>query len=430
MQYTSLAFQMVFTCNKCQGKFSEQGVFTFHVKTCNFSSSVVAKNRSSGANPPSISSHQKGQIVANGQHAMVPVASNAQGFEQTMTVFRKTYQVPQEVVPVETTKVETQNVDIMILIDQSGSMSGIRSQAVARHLSDFVLGNNVQMKDHINVLGFTTSVKELLPPTRKESISAGTLSNLGITDCDGGTRLWSAMEHCIQTRKTFIDAKKEKAKGGKRPYQPKPTILLVLTDGEDSSSNASLKEKLKHPGIPHFHVQLIHLGMASDATAMQSLSEGCGHINFLSIDPGSSKETTVKVIEDVFRTHFVKTVRHVRQQATVVCVEEVVTKVRSIEVSSHHPHSHHHHSHAHHSHHQGMMPNPVPNTRPLLTANSHSPLDYGSSSHLLKPSAPPSLSRAPYRGSNSAMPKECRVCHGIFSSLSEHLKQFPEHKSS
>eukprot|EP00026_Physarum_polycephalum_P006348 Phypoly_transcript_06390.p1 GENE.Phypoly_transcript_06390~~Phypoly_transcript_06390.p1 ORF type:complete len:235 (+),score=20.36 Phypoly_transcript_06390:698-1402(+) len=138
-----------------------------------------------------------------------------------------------------------------------------------------ILNNALRPSDSIAVYDFNDSVHLRVPQTKKKHmVSAKILCN---TQAEGSTRLYDAILHGMKVMGSNPNTHQE---------------LIVLTDGEDTGSIASfgeLKAALLQPGIPHFHLILVTVGIAGHHLEMlQKLCKPIGpaHCTLYSCEDG------------------------------------------------------------------------------------------------------------------------------------------------
>jgi uncharacterized protein YegL len=229
--------------------------------------------------------------------------------------------VMEQPVPATTIKTKAHDLDICALLDLSGSMSGSKAQAVQTHLEEFIFGPGscVMDADRVQIVGFDSNHRELQAPTKRSDMTVTALRGLGIAGLrgfGGGTRLWDAVKWCVDRRVAYVQSRRAKVPA----FEPKPFVLMVLTDGEDGGSAVSvavLQTLLAHPGFPHCHVHFVGLGAERSFEAMRMLSMGIEHVQFSVVTEGSAG-----VIQGIFRKHFAATVQRVRN---IVCQRVSVT---------------------------------------------------------------------------------------------------------
>lgn len=348
---------------------------------------------------------------------------SVQSMKKSVTV---TETVTMEPVAKKVTKEVSKSMDITFLLDMSGSMAGAPAAAMERQLINFIGSSTVHDDDTIQVIGFDDHTAELLPCTKKCNLNQGRISSLEIRNLEGfgtGTRLWDAIHACTEQRRLFVQGRRHKVHG----FTPKPYLMLVLSDGEDSASNDKLKSHLLHPGIPDFHVHLIGLGNQSFA-GMRRLSENCGHIQFNQVDVGAGSGVE-QAMEDIFRTKFVTSLENTRRVVmTTTRVEEMTmlnsagaTKsIRNVTNSMQQ---------------MGIAAPPppaAPSRNPFLAlggVTQHS-APRGAISNIPPQhyhARPPARVLGVVEASGGGT---CRVCHGQFPDLSRHLHEFPDHRKA
>jgi hypothetical protein len=158
----------------------------------------------------------------------------------------------------------------------------------------------------------------------------------------------------------------------------------------------SLLPKIKHPGVPNFHVQLVGFGSnSSDFVAMENLAKACNkHVKFAQTSDGA--------VATIFREHFKKVVNSVRQTVQITnYIEEVVID-------------------------NGKTMKTV--TKSVMTGDNPN-----SNSKSIQASASPTKQVADNKkAQKSVVPdkgKPCRSCGGLFVDIQKHLAEYPDHKN-
>lgn len=218
---------------------------------------------------------------------------------------------------VEETKTVVMSADICFLLDVSGSMAGSSAKAMANELEWFLFDSQLlDPMDTVQIFSFNSEVEEILKPTFRQNLSRENIDALRIREKgSGGTQLWQAMNAVFDARKAFVARKREKAmeKEHRLPQKQKGFVLLVLTDGESRGSPTEVMARLQHIGteIPQFHMHF--LGIKLDEQSVAALEQ------VKRVNPKRCDVTNVTcsghashAIKDSFRTHFTRTVHHVR----------------------------------------------------------------------------------------------------------------------
>ena len=215
-------------------------------------------------------------------------------------------------------KVE-QGVDVQLLVDVSGSMAGRPIQKVHEELLFLLFESKcVREGDFVSITAFNSGVETLLPWTRRSTLSPSMVKPLSAS---GGTELWHAVHHVIDSRKAFQAAKdKKRMEEKKMPQSKKPFVLLVLTDGASFESKAtaeSVKARLATIGVnhevAHFHMHVLGVGL--DGSAERTLRDVLG------ASPKKCQLTNIgggvhatDAISDGFRRVFTKVINTVTQR--------------------------------------------------------------------------------------------------------------------
>ena len=179
---------------------------------------------------------------------------------------------------------------------------------------DHFVHNVLQKNDFLNISVFNQTLTELLPYTNQSTLSTTAIPDLNIASrCGVGTHLWDSICEVVNQRAAFIQEKFSKGK------KPKPFIMLVLTDGEDSGSRTSLeatKERLRKPGSPDFHLHLVGIGLTQSAKrSLMGVAEGINHVEFTALESGDHH---VSAIHEGFR-RFATTIQVKRRVVIQEC---------------------------------------------------------------------------------------------------------------
>jgi uncharacterized protein YegL len=132
---------------------------------------------------------------------------------------------------------------VVILLDTSWSMYGEKLQAAKEGTSELL--KVLKENDRVMVITFNSEVKKLTPkPVAPSKVDLSTV------EASGGTNLYDAI--------LAVEFKKE---AKRRP------VLVVLTDGEDTSSKSAgpALARLSEPGVPHFQCVLLGVGLEAKA---------------------------------------------------------------------------------------------------------------------------------------------------------------------
>ncbi|NHK30649.1 MAG: tetratricopeptide repeat protein [Asgard group archaeon] len=119
---------------------------------------------------------------------------------------------------------------VLYILDYSGSMSGSRNRASIRGSLD-LFDTAIKDKDSVGIITFHTNSRIILPLTdvrRNRTKIQGTIK--GLTRPSGNTALWDAVADGIDQIQTAATVQR---------------WLVLLTDGEDNSSNRSARDIIR-----------------------------------------------------------------------------------------------------------------------------------------------------------------------------------------
>lgn len=160
---------------------------------------------------------------------------------------------------------EERALEVLFVIDVSGSMAGERISTVMQHIREIV--QHMNTNDMFGLAHFSnTCAVSVLPQKIATLTSARIDSEIGnlyhLAQSGQSTALYDAIQKGIQVLH--------------RPRRPSTAVeMIVLTDGEENASREAnftkLEQQLQHPGINNFHMILI----AVDNGHLQELQKLC-----------------------------------------------------------------------------------------------------------------------------------------------------------
>jgi len=223
----------------------------------------------------------------------------------TSTVTTTTYLEP----VVHEVKVERQY-DVTVVVDVSGSMAGGKLEAAkegVRQLFNEVL---VGQHDRMSVWIFGDQAEKILPMTNRKKVDIEDVLRRIKVPANARTSLFDAVD-------SAMDEMKASQLGG----VPHDLQLVVLTDGEDTTSTRvsleALAQRLEKPSLPEFHFVAIAVG----DEAKKNLTPLCKpkHCRLIQVDDGAAG--IKKAFGDC-----VKTIKEIRmRERTVVKKQQAVT---------------------------------------------------------------------------------------------------------
>lgn len=163
-------------------------------------------------------------------------------------------------------KAGTRTMCFACTVDVSYSMHGETAEAAAQGLEAIV--SVLRPTDLYGCSVFDSSVTRLHHPMPRRKVKLEK-DLAAVRKADGGsTALYDAIAHSIQALKVTAKGHRE-GKWGKADSEV-VYELLVVTDGADNSSSATLSElvQLVHkPGLPNFNLVLLGVGISGGAAA-------------------------------------------------------------------------------------------------------------------------------------------------------------------
>eukprot|EP00696_Hemimastix_kukwesjijk_P008968 gnl/Hemi2/21326_TR7086_c0_g1_i1.p1 gnl/Hemi2/21326_TR7086_c0_g1~~gnl/Hemi2/21326_TR7086_c0_g1_i1.p1 ORF type:complete len:401 (+),score=103.59 gnl/Hemi2/21326_TR7086_c0_g1_i1:138-1340(+) len=174
---------------------------------------------------------------------------------------------------------------VTMVLDVSGSMAGIKLTQAKAGIRE--LHRLMRPKDTFLLTTFSDDVTAVIKPNgKKGNVTAEKLEQkLQQIQAGQGTHLYDAILVTVRNLRASIEKSQQHAprKTHKRVFE-----IFVLTDGEDTSSSsvraqklAELRSLLEHPGIPHFHLIVIAVGMTAETERIfQGLCSGKNHLEF------------------------------------------------------------------------------------------------------------------------------------------------------
>jgi VWFA-related protein len=154
-------------------------------------------------------------------------------------------------------------VTLGILIDDSGSTGKIRPALIEAFLG---MAAVLKPEDEMFVSHFSMFFSVDLPPTARSADLAAALSRLARQYAQQryqtGTRLFDSLEQATD----YLD----------RTSQRDKRVLLVITDGHDTTSLANLKQLLLHCRQTEDSIYAIGFGAGSDRKTLQQITAAAG----------------------------------------------------------------------------------------------------------------------------------------------------------
>ena len=153
-------------------------------------------------------------------------------------------------------------------VDASSSMEGSRTRAAVEGLGRIF--DDMAADDMYGLATFGSSVRRIHHPMVKSRVDWSKDAKHIVANGGGCTALWDGIVAGIQELRDYTDYAKATKRGKKVAYQ------LVLTDGEDNSSSATLEqaaEMVAKPGLPDFHFVVIGIGV--EASTRRTLEGLC-----------------------------------------------------------------------------------------------------------------------------------------------------------
>jgi Ca-activated chloride channel family protein len=211
---------------------------------------------------------KNGKLLTNIPQSGFKVFEN--GVEQPLKIFRR------EDVPVS----------MGIIIDNSGSMRGKRVSVAAASM-DLVKASNPQDEDFIVNFNDDAYLDQPFTSDNKKLEEA-----LDKIDSKGGTAMRDAIS-------MSIDYLKDKGKKDKK-------VLLVVTDGNDNTSNISLEQlvrKARQSEVLIYAIGLLNEEEPREASkakrALKALAENSGGVTYFPKDPAEVDKITPQVAHEI-----------------------------------------------------------------------------------------------------------------------------------
>lgn len=175
-------------------------------------------------------------------------------------------------------------VDLAVVMDTSGSMSGQKISAARSSLIEFI--NLLDARDNLEVITLNTDLITMTPLSglgAKRDDVARRVS--GVTE-EGGTRLYDATSYAYQELQDNGDPKHIRA-------------IVVLTDGQDTDSNLFLTDLLQEIGTTEeggnaIKVFTIAFGEDADLDVLSQIADITGGKQFKG-DPSNIREIYAEI---------------------------------------------------------------------------------------------------------------------------------------
>jgi Mg-chelatase subunit ChlD len=215
--------------------------------------------------------------------------------------------------------------DVHCYLDTSGSMAGGFLEACKTAMLD--LYSTLEREDGISLHQFDNSMRILQPIDMLSKIDrAGFERKVHALSANGGTALHDALVHGMAEAKKAHDWASTRGKRTQR--------LIVLTDGEDNASRATLamaREAIRKPGIPTCKVYFVAVGAAIGSSTVTELAT-LGVVEVI-------EASDAKGITDAFHRIKTRIVTVTTCETTVVTIQSSKTVSRDVRPGSgHKPH--------------------------------------------------------------------------------------------
>lgn len=163
---------------------------------------------------------------------------------------------------------------VAVSVDTSGSMCGSRMDYALEGLDS--VARMVAPTDLFGLNTFSTTVKNLHYPMPMHRVKWDKDKQHVRNNLGGCTALWDAVAAGVDLLKEVLEKRK---KDPKRFNLPKLCFQqLLLTDGMDNSSSTSfeqVKQLVKAPGLPDYHLVLVAVTSDMESAHVQKLAELC-----------------------------------------------------------------------------------------------------------------------------------------------------------
>lgn len=157
---------------------------------------------------------------------------------------------------------ETLRFNIVLCLDDSGSMSGTRKTVCQQSARNFV--DELLPGDNIAVVKFTSSSSTLVYPTEITETNKESIKNKIVLKASGGTNFNTALSTAI-SHLNSMDNKTENNELLKK-------YIVFISDGEASVSDSNLSQLVKYG----YNVIAIGVGNSSSSSALKKMAETSG----------------------------------------------------------------------------------------------------------------------------------------------------------
>ena len=177
--------------------------------------------------------------------------------------------------------------DVHFAVDVSGSMDGAKLVAVKKATVDFV--DSLNDRDGVSLHAFSDQLYEIVgtpavfgdgqpPPSVLKKNAVGFAGKVTALRVKSNTALYDAIVGMMKFIKAgyLWNEEREKAMPPGKKGDARVPVLVLLTDGEDTSSRADLEAActaIEKPGMPAIKVFIVAVGDAIDTPAVRRLSK-------------------------------------------------------------------------------------------------------------------------------------------------------------
>eukprot|EP01083_Nonionella_stella_P316604 1148767_1 len=159
------------------------------------------------------------------------------------------------------------------IIDMSGSMANSRIKAATQGVQGLM--GNLNDNDFVSILGFNSKMIKVLEPAPYGTVKDKIPNKLAecVNSVGGGTAMWDALNEAIERQKEFLKKDQNKSKSKRKQR------IIVVTDGEDNSSQTSADHVIQEAAFFNLHgkknfefvLTVIAVGEAQQLPSLQKL---------------------------------------------------------------------------------------------------------------------------------------------------------------
>ncbi|RYY38128.1 VWA domain-containing protein [archaeon] len=168
--------------------------------------------------------------------------------------------------------------DVHFFIDVSGSMSGSRLETCKKALCDFF--HSLRDKDCVQLNSFSSIITRVVPYAPKKVLTSTFEAHVASLRTSGGTAFRDVVvQSVVDVQSATARIKEEcEAKGKRADSAYRKQVVVILTDGEDTRSRATVEEmlaKVRRPGVEGYKTFIVAVAEARgshDVVQLQTCS--------------------------------------------------------------------------------------------------------------------------------------------------------------